>query len=187
MTSGRGSGPASGECYEEGLVCMDDRDGTYHFDLNYWNALGRPTSKAPPQRYYKTEIRVTVLHDAEWAPTEGGLGDVAYQIDEGPFVGTMEHLGTQELLPKQMADALSKHGSEPGFFGLTDGGHHVDDIDEAAQGIDEHDLDEVVHDLKSKEASEVNNGGVFSQVEFLLDQGFRLLQIKELSSLKEES
>lgn len=35
--------------------------------------------------------------------------------------------------------------------------------------VDEHDLDEVVHDIKSGEAADVNNGGMEDQLEFILE------------------
>lgn len=39
-------------------------------------------------------------------------------------------------------------------------------------------LDEIVHDTKSKEASEINNEGIDSQLNYLLQSGFSLEDIK---------
>lgn len=38
-------------------------------------------------------------------------------------------------------------------------------------------LDDLVHDTKSQEASEINNGGPESQVQYLLESGFSLEDI----------
>ena len=138
-----------------------------------------------PRRFFKTEIRVIVLSEDEWSPEDHGLGDIAYMIDEGPCAGYMQHISTEERFPKQMAEDLYEAGSEPAFFMLTDDGHDIDVIGDIAMSIDDEEcMDEIVHDLKSEEASSINNGGMESQIEFLLQQGFCPSQIKEMFAKK---
>ena len=42
-----------------------------------------------------------------------------------------------------------------------------------------HELDELVHDVKSQEASDINNNGKRSQVDFLLSVGFTQERLAE--------
>jgi hypothetical protein len=48
----------------------------------------------------------------------------------------------------------------------------------AEKRVQSEDLDELVHDIKSKEASQINNGGLERQVQFLLE----CMEIEELKS-----
>lgn len=48
----------------------------------------------------------------------------------------------------------------------------LDDVDESS-------LDELVHDVKSGEAADINNGGFESQIEFLLEAGFSEQEIQK--------
>jgi len=41
-------------------------------------------------------------------------------------------------------------------------------------------LDEEVHDCKAGEAADINNGGLASQVDYLLDAGYSEKQIREM-------
>ena len=49
-----------------------------------------------------------------------------------------------------------------------------------------HHLDSAVHDVKSKEASRVNNEGAEAQVTFLLENGTDLKEIMELVGFEED-
>lgn len=63
------------------------------------------------------------------------LKDVAYMIDEGDCVGQVTQAESKEMTPKNMARALYRYGSEPGFFQLNDDGtHNTDELDEEDQG-----------------------------------------------------
>lgn len=48
------------------------------------------------------------------------------------------------------------------------------------EGPDEQALDEAVHDVKSAEAADINNGGFQEQIDFLLDAGFTEQMIREM-------
>jgi hypothetical protein len=75
--------------------------------------------------FYKKTYMVTVL--SEEPVVLDDLVDIAYEITEGHCVGTMEEGVQTELNGKMMAEALTKAGSDPGFFRLTAAG---DDDDE---------------------------------------------------------
>lgn len=63
------------------------------------------------------------------------LGDIAYMIGEGDCVGQVTQSESVEMTPKNMAAALYRYGSEPGFFWLNDDGtHQNDEHDEEDQG-----------------------------------------------------
>lgn len=51
-----------------------------------------------------------------------------------------------------------------------------------AKGVEPEDLDDLVHDLKAEEAADINNGGLTSQVEYLLSAGLTVEQIIERSA-----
>lgn len=81
------------------------------------------------RKFYKTIIQITVLSEE---PMTGGesLSDICYEMDQGDFSGQMKIGKSKELDGKQMARALKRQGSDPGFFGLDDDGSHEDDEDE---------------------------------------------------------
>lgn len=46
-------------------------------------------------------------------------------------------------------------------------------------GVEASMLDELVHDVMSKKASDINNNGMKYQIEFLAQEGFTFVQIME--------
>lgn len=85
------------------------------------------------KKFFRTIVRVVVL--TEDAPLGSGdyedmdtdLADIAHLIDSGPAVGTVDIQKVDILTEKQMAKALIKAGSEPGFFNLPEEGDHWSD------------------------------------------------------------
>lgn len=73
------------------------------------------------KKFFKTLFTVEVLSEDE-PVTNLGLEDIARAIYEGDCSGVTQLSSVQELTPKEMAVALKTQGSDPGFFGLTDGG-----------------------------------------------------------------
>lgn len=75
--------------------------------------------------YYRTPVTITVLSegplDEEMSPAE-----IAYAIDEGDCVGTVEFGTSEKLSGKAMAEALTAAGSEPEFFQLDPDGDQLD-------------------------------------------------------------
>jgi len=45
-------------------------------------------------------------------------------------------------------------------------------------------FDDLVHDCLSRDASNINNGGVFEQIEFLMKQGHSLEELKKLAGIE---
>ena len=78
------------------------------------------------RKFYRTTITVTVLSE-EPIPSELNLQELAYEMDEGEYVGFYPTTNIEELDGKQMAEALVKAGSEPEFFQLNDNGDDLDD------------------------------------------------------------
>ncbi len=57
-------------------------------------------------------------------------------------------------------------------------------VKETVELFDDGDLDDLVHDAKSQEASSINNEGVEAQVRFLLETGYTLETLR--AALKEQ-
>ena len=71
-------------------------------------------------KFYKTTIKFVVLSESpmdDWS-----TADMIKACDSGPCVGDTEECETETLTGKEMADALYKARSEPGFFELDDDG-----------------------------------------------------------------
>jgi len=69
-----------------------------------------------------------------------------------------------------------------GYQGLNDeDGNDIPaaELEAAAEGFHEFLLDDLVHDMKSEEATAINNRGSRAQLEYLLASGMTLEQIKE--------
>ena len=75
--------------------------------------------------FYKKSYTITVL--SEEPIVFDDIEDIAYAINEGPCVGAMEEGVSEQLNGKQMAEALVKVGSDPGFFHLDENGDYDED------------------------------------------------------------
>ena len=53
-------------------------------------------------------------------------------------------------------------------------------VSSISEGTSEQALDEAVHDVKSREASNINNEGWQSQIDFLLDAGYSEEELREM-------
>lgn len=85
------------------------------------------------RKFFKTTYTIVVL--SEDTPAAGlCASDVAYEIGDGPCVGTISDDGGVALSAKSMAQALTEAGSEPDFFRLTEDGIDEDGIDEDEDG-----------------------------------------------------
>ncbi len=73
-----------------------------------------------PRRFYRKVITVTIL--AEDPIGDHDLDTVHYQIKQGDWSGQVTHGETKQINGKQMAKALVRQGSDPGFFRLTKNG-----------------------------------------------------------------
>lgn len=77
-----------------------------------------------PRTFYRTEIRVVVLSETPFQPDS--LADVAHAIEEGDCSGEWDVAKADTLNAKQAAEELTKQGSDPAFFSLTDDGEEAD-------------------------------------------------------------
>lgn len=80
-----------------------------------------PAVKLSERKFYKTKIVVTVLSE-EPLNSNAELDAVHEYIVNGSGSGEVNWQPQVELNGKQMAAALRKQGSDPGFFQLTDKG-----------------------------------------------------------------
>ena len=71
--------------------------------------------------FYKTIYTLEVLSE-DVIPDDLDLEGLAYETDQGAYVGRLLPPVITELTGKQMADALYAFGSDPSFFHLTDDG-----------------------------------------------------------------
>jgi hypothetical protein len=53
-------------------------------------------------------------------------------------------------------------------------------VSSISEGTSEQALDDIVHDVKSREASNINNEGWQSQIDFLLDAGYSEEELREM-------
>ena len=77
-----------------------------------------------PRTFYRTEIRVVVLSETPFQPER--LADVAHAITEGDCSGEWDVAKADKLDGKQAAEELTKQGSDPAFFSLTEGGEDAE-------------------------------------------------------------
>jgi hypothetical protein len=54
-----------------------------------------------------------------------------------------------------------------------------DELIDLVNSLQAGDLDELVYDMKSSEASNINNGGVETQIRYLLSNGMSLEELKK--------
>lgn len=76
---------------------------------------------ANEKKYYKTKITIEVLSE-EPIPSWMEASNVLTGMDTGEFVGVTSKASPTELTGKQMADELTKFGSQPEFFSLNEDG-----------------------------------------------------------------
>lgn len=76
-------------------------------------------------KYYKTRVCIDILSEEPLGDVD--LEDIAYEIDQGEWVGGLVEMSEQVVTGKEMADALYAVGSEPGYFRLNDDGTPADD------------------------------------------------------------
>ncbi len=66
-------------------------------------------------------------------------------------------------------------------------GNKTDPVDVAEElGLDPGDVDSLVQDLKSKDASAINNGGFFDQMDYLIEELGHEETVKEIRRIAEE-
>lgn len=94
------------------------------------------------RKFYKTVVQVTILSeepyvfdDSENEMSDAQLSAIATDICSGPCVGDIEVVShNEEKTGKEMADLLTKLGSEPGFFCLTGEGEDDEVASEEEDG-----------------------------------------------------
>jgi len=79
------------------------------------------------RQFHRTVIQVEVL--SEEAYSEENLEQIVYDIVQGECSGMTSIVEQQVVDGKTMADLLSKQGSDPGFFNLTEEGEDADEDD----------------------------------------------------------
>ena len=77
------------------------------------------------RKFYKRTLTVEFL--SESPIPDMGLGKMVDEAINGDYSMNITKDGTDELDGKQVADALSEHGSEPSFFQLTPEGAEMDE------------------------------------------------------------
>jgi len=73
------------------------------------------------KKFYKTTITLIVLSENP-IPDEFDIPQIAFEATEGDYSMADGERVQVELTGKEMADALTEQGSEPGFFQLNDMG-----------------------------------------------------------------
>jgi len=81
---------------------------------------------ADADKLYHTVIQVEVLSQGP-VPDPISLKDVAYEIDEGEWSGSVRQVRYREVDGPEMAGLLKAQGSDPEFLGLTDDGSEADE------------------------------------------------------------
>ena len=80
------------------------------------------------QTFYKTTMVIEILGDR---PYTGDIHNLAYEITDGDFSGTVLSEETVEVDGPQMARLLIAQGSDPDFLGLTEDGQPTGDYTDA--------------------------------------------------------
>lgn len=73
---------------------------------------------APPTKFWKTTITVTILTEGDEPPNYDSLADVVNDMIDGDASGQWTTNENKELEPQAMADALVEQGSDPEFLGI---------------------------------------------------------------------
>ena len=72
--------------------------------------------------FHKYTITYEVLTEMEIPDGLDNMSGIAYQCEEGDYVGTTKTWEHENIDGAEAAKALTAAGSEPGFFQLTDEG-----------------------------------------------------------------
>jgi len=72
------------------------------------------------RKFHKTVYEVVILSEEE--PGNPSLAQIAHQMTEGDWSGTIRVKSQRKLNGKQAARALLNQGSSPSFFWLTEKG-----------------------------------------------------------------
>jgi len=81
------------------------------------------------RKFYRHVFQVEVLSEEnlEARPTPYCLGELAFDVRDGPLVGgSLNIVTTEKLNGRRIVTALRKLGSEPEFFQLTSSGNDQD-------------------------------------------------------------
>lgn len=78
------------------------------------------------RKFYRSVIEIVVLSEEPLSQDDLTLGEIAYAIQEGDWVGLWEIKATQVLGGKQATAALLAVGSGPEFFRLNQDGSELD-------------------------------------------------------------
>jgi hypothetical protein len=73
---------------------------------------------APPTKFWKTTITVTILTEGDEPPSYNSLEEVAMHMFDGDASGQWTTNESEELQPQAMADELYAQGSDPEFLGI---------------------------------------------------------------------
>lgn len=84
------------------------------------------TEYTVPRKFYKTVVTIEILSEHPIRSLDTDLGYVTRQIEDGDWSGRVMLGDSEELTPKECAQALIDQDSEPQFFGLDDDGNEVD-------------------------------------------------------------
>ena len=92
------------------------------------------------RKFYRTVVEVEILSEDTYDFED--LDILAYDVEDGDCSGQCAITAVERVSPQQMAELLTKQGSDPEFFGLDANGNEVDDdIDDMDLDDDEDDLD----------------------------------------------
>lgn len=73
---------------------------------------------APPNKFWKTTITVTILSEGDEPPSYNSLSDMADDVFQGDVSGQWTTNESEELEPQVMADELVGQASDPAFLGI---------------------------------------------------------------------
>ena len=73
---------------------------------------------AKKRRFYRNIVTVVILSEDKPIGSDTSLADLDYLINDGPCVCEQKDTVSQKVTAQEMANLLTKAGSEPGFFGL---------------------------------------------------------------------
>lgn len=68
------------------------------------------------QKFYRTTLTLTVLHDQEIPFDNLTLTDIDYEITDGGSVGSLTHIFTKEITREEVGPECEALGSSADFF-----------------------------------------------------------------------